>query len=499
MNAQTLEKLKSAASPPTPIGAARRLLDAPDAESAMPDELVEAIASDVGMAASVLRFANTRAPGQTGGFASVRDVVERLGTRTARVAAVSHLLVDAELPLDGGDQRLIPLWRRAAARALSARTIARALDPRRAVRAHQAAVLADVAIATLHRVEEVAAVLRGAADEHAARAHAEQLCGAPSMAASAWLLRRWKFPKRLCAGLAYAGGLPLSETAKNDDEVRLLTTVLLASDAIAAHALGEIPREAALSRARDAGAYVAPIGASRWDDLLDECKALWGAAGWTHEAGDAASWASVRGRARVMLAQLSLETQFENRLIKSRQTELLRRVTTDALTGVKNRLAFDERLEEEFERSQRAGKPMALLLCDLDGFKLFNDRYGHQAGDLMLRTAALSLSHAARRIDMVARYGGEEFAVIAPSCGPAGAAALAERLRRAVQEIVIDWRGEPLRTTISIGGAIMHGGGSERSPSELIEAADRLLYGAKGAGRNRCIVEPCALSSTPAN
>ena len=84
----------------------------------------------------------------------------------------------------------------------------------------------------------------------------------------------------------------------------------------------------------------------------------------------------------------------------------------------------------------------------------------------------------------------EEFAVIAPQCGHEGAVALAERLRRAVKGTQIEWRGSPLSLTVSIGGAICTGAGSQRSPSEMIEAADRLLYAAKDAGRDRCFLEP---------
>jgi diguanylate cyclase (GGDEF)-like protein len=200
--------------------------------------------------------------------------------------------------------------------------------------------------------------------------------------------------------------------------------------------------------------------------------------------------ARARRQAGEALAQASMATQVENRLMKRRQDELMRRVATDALTGVKNRAAFDERLVEELERSQRSNKPLTLLMCDLDGFKMFNDRHGHQAGDLMLRAAASAILGAARRIDIVARYGGEEFAIVAPQCGFDGAAAMAERVRRAVKETSVEWHGQTLGLTVSVGAAVTGGGPLARSGDELIEAADRLLYRAKAAGRDRCIVEP---------
>ena len=154
--------------------------------------------------------------------------------------------------------------------------------------------------------------------------------------------------------------------------------------------------------------------------------------------------------------------------------------TTDALTGLRNRRAFDEKLLNEYQRSERSKHGFSLLLIDVDHFKAYNDAFGHQAGDDVLGEVARLLQYTVRPYDMAARYGGEEFAVIAPETDKAGAMGLGERLRRAVE------RGEWMnrQITVSIGVATL---GFGQSIPALIEEADRALYTAKERGRNQVV------------
>jgi diguanylate cyclase (GGDEF)-like protein len=154
--------------------------------------------------------------------------------------------------------------------------------------------------------------------------------------------------------------------------------------------------------------------------------------------------------------------------------------TTDALTGLRNRRAFDEKMLDEHQRSARSSRPFSLLLIDIDHFKSYNDDFGHQAGDDALGEVARILQYTVRSYDMAARYGGEEFAVILPNTEKQGAMELAERLRRAVERA--EWMNR--RITVSVGVATLAFG---QSIPALIEEADRALYTAKEQGRNRIV------------
>jgi diguanylate cyclase (GGDEF)-like protein/PAS domain S-box-containing protein len=164
---------------------------------------------------------------------------------------------------------------------------------------------------------------------------------------------------------------------------------------------------------------------------------------------------------------------------------------TDGLTGLANRRAFDDGLELEWRRTQRAGTPMSLLLLDLDNFKAFNDNFGHQAGDDCLRTVAAVVRATIRRPgDIAARYGGEELAVILPNTDLAGATAMAEKIRTAIADLKLPHPGNSEggnHVTASLGAAtaLSCAGGTLTMPSALLMAADTALYKAKSGGRDR--------------
>jgi len=168
-------------------------------------------------------------------------------------------------------------------------------------------------------------------------------------------------------------------------------------------------------------------------------------------------------------------------------TELQRLATLDGLTQLANRRKFDDYIHTEWRRALRDSHPLALLMCDVDHFKRYNDCYGHQAGDACLRWVARVLESQAQRIsDLAARYGGEEFAVVLPNTDLTGAIAVAERIIQSVRELKIPHEGSPISeyVTVSIGAAFTVPL-SGTLPTRLIAHADRCLYQAKALGRNR--------------
>ena len=155
----------------------------------------------------------------------------------------------------------------------------------------------------------------------------------------------------------------------------------------------------------------------------------------------------------------------------------------DHLTGIANRRAFFEAAERELDLVQRAPREMSLILFDADNFKSINDRYGHPAGDIVLRHLAAALTATFRQVDVVARVGGEEFAVILPSTGIVAARLVAERLRQVVAANPVEVDGVKIAYTVSGGVAGMDD--SVSGLDVLMKHADQALYAAKAGGRNR--------------
>lgn len=187
-----------------------------------------------------------------------------------------------------------------------------------------------------------------------------------------------------------------------------------------------------------------------------------------------------------MVVAVSIENAVNYEMVK-------RHGLTDFLTGVNNRRAFDQRLNEEVMRASRRHEPLSCLFLDVDYFKKVNDNHGHEAGDAALQQVADIVRQQLRASDVLARYGGEEFAALLPNSTEGGAAEIAERIRRAVEAHEIQLgSGKTLKITISIGVASL----VPDSPNQeavgavaavLVETADRALYQAKGLGRNQVV------------
>ena len=156
--------------------------------------------------------------------------------------------------------------------------------------------------------------------------------------------------------------------------------------------------------------------------------------------------------------------------------------TRDELTGVHNRRHFLVLAEREWARCRRYDMAAALLMIDVDHFKQVNDEHGHLAGDLILREIARAAGDTLRQPDLLGRFGGEEFVVFLPHADPLGALDAAERIRDRVAKLQFEWKGRPVKATVSVGAVALdavHDG-----LEALIQDADQALYAAKDAGRN---------------
>jgi diguanylate cyclase len=176
----------------------------------------------------------------------------------------------------------------------------------------------------------------------------------------------------------------------------------------------------------------------------------------------------------------------EGEKLRRRLQEKHEQAVRDPLTGLYNRLAYDERVIQEFARWKRYEKPMVLMVIDVDNFKSVNDTYGHKAGDKALVLIADQLRSQLRESDFLARFGGEEFVVLMPETDLDSAMVAAEKLRAAVEGCQFHYQNAQVSITISAGLAQLR---KDDSTESLFKRADEAMYRAKQSGRNQCLVE----------
>lgn len=190
-------------------------------------------------------------------------------------------------------------------------------------------------------------------------------------------------------------------------------------------------------------------------------------------------------RERNALIERVIEMERETASFRQQAEDAHVESRTDPLTGMPNRLAFNQAFDEELKRFQRYGEAFSLCVGDLDLFKNINDQYGHLAGDKVLRLTAKVLRQNLREVDFIARFGGEEFVILLPSTSGNDALQAAEKVRTALENSPFNFQGQPVKVTISIGGAEIR---EDDTLDSLFERADQRMYEAKQAGRNKVVL-----------
>jgi diguanylate cyclase (GGDEF)-like protein/PAS domain S-box-containing protein len=170
------------------------------------------------------------------------------------------------------------------------------------------------------------------------------------------------------------------------------------------------------------------------------------------------------------------------------QTHLKHMAITDELTGLRNRRYIVERLEEEFQRAKRTGRPLSLIMLDIDHFKKINDAHGHLFGDLVLQVVSVRMKEALRKHDLIGRVGGEEFLVVCPESSLEDTVVVAERIRKVIRREAISDGVREAAVALSAGVTMLRD--DDRSSDKFFSRADTALYKAKEQGRNRVAVLP---------
>ncbi len=492
MGNDLFQRLKASNQLPSPPGVALKILELARSDDTSLDDLARTISSDPALAGRMLKFVNSPSAGFGRQIATLDEAVNQIGLRGVQLMALSFSLVSSARVEVSPGFNFDLFWSRSLACAVAAKTFATnagRIDPNEAFIIGLLHHIGQMAVAcAVPRLYETV-LAEAAMQPQALLAIEKEKLGANHIEAGVQLLQDWKLPDSIWRTISasHDAAAPASlngrVTAGRVLHIADVTAALLCDSK--EERGGKVEEILQLVKEHF------EIDEAAWAGLYDQIVRDWKAYGQllSVKAGTDKTFRDLQEEAREKIAALGAATVMENIGIKGQNQQLQQQVRTDALTGVANRAAFDERLAGELERARRTNCPLALCLLDIDHFKQFNDTYGHPVGDQVLQAVAKALDGTIRKMDLVTRYGGEEFAVIAPECNLSKAGSLAERLREAVEELQVDVAGQQLKITTSVGVAFAQWPGFERTAAELIRAADARLYEAKLGGRNCCRME----------
>lgn len=479
---------------PTLPSVAAQILPTVDESDMSLQTLEGLILHDPALTAKVMRLANSTLFGAAGRITTMSHALFRMDIHAAKLIALSFHLDNAVGQPGRFDYPAF--WRKSSATSVLATHLARRFPEVNIDEARVAGLLAGVGQLFLAEAlgPQYAELCHHAERSATCVAQAERRAlGVDHSTVAGMVLSHWHFPASLVN--AIQSHLQPKTIDQLPEHTRELAKVLHLASLLADHAL--LRHSENLGIAGALAEMWAKIDPAALETLLVDVRHELDQTRELFEETDQ-DCDELLGQAKKLMIQVSLVTA-ENLTITARQAEenqqkiedlrretsrLAQQVTTDPLTGIGNRKFFDLRLQEETKRARRTGSQLSLILFDLDHFKRLNDTFGHQAGDMVLRSATKAVCKVLRTTDVVARYGGEEFAVIAPGTDLAGAIASAERMRQCLESVAVLYNGRKLRISASFGVAAVENPEHLRSVEQLVEVADACLYEAKHAGRN---------------
>ncbi|HGY92036.1 MAG TPA: GGDEF domain-containing protein [Planctomycetes bacterium] len=485
---------------PSPPAVAVEVLQLTADESVGIEELAQVLARDPALAAKLLKLSNSSLFRRGAEVASLERATMMLGIKTVKLMALSFSLT-SHLPRAGGQGSRFDydsFWRHSLVESVSARSLSVLVKNRMSDEAFLAGLLGRLGQLAMAEcmAETYDEVLERSAGDLPEADEERRILGFDHLSVGAALLESWGMPaviSRVVRSIDPRGTLdeeldPIEEDLSWIMRMARATTTVLC-DRRKGPALRFL-REVATERfgvdeeAMDAFIVGLQAGVAETAALLSV------------EAPDEPHEDLLR-QARDQLMQVSLgavadlnQTAERAQVLEKEKERLAKKAMTDALTGIPNRLSFDEMLAATLERmaGDDRGGTLGLLILDVDHFKVFNDTHGHAIGDEVLKMVARCLLDVTREGDHSARYGGEEFVVIIPHATDEVLVQVAERVRRRIEdEKLVTDDGRVLSVTVSVGGACATGVRTMREAESLLKEADANLYRAKEDGRNRSV------------
>jgi diguanylate cyclase (GGDEF)-like protein len=449
-------------------------------------EIARIISKDAALSGKILRTVNSSFYGRSQAVSTISSALVILGLQSVKTLVLGFSLVTNLNKKQSKGFKHLEYWKRSIYAATAARSLAARINMVQQEEAFLAALLMDIGMLVLDIVlgdqyGEIYARVKTHAELLAAETES---LGVNHAAVGGILAETWKLPPLLSVPVASHHSVDDVKDAALKPLTQMIGLAGRCADvfveADAAQAIADVRKQVNLlykMSEADCDTLLADIGKRTKEvaPLFD-----------INIAGGG-DFESILKKANEALVEITLQTQQQASTLQQQNQVLKEKAVTDGLTGLANRARFDEFLAERFA-SIAAGAPgaapLSLLMIDIDKFKSINDRFGHPAGDAVIKSLGRLIKSAARAQDLAARYGGEEMALLLPNTQRATAAAIAETVRRAICAKPVMNNNTSIPVSASIGVATFEIGVPLASAAQLIKAADLALYNAKNSGRN---------------
>lgn len=450
------------------------------------DEVVEVIGNDPALTAKMMKVSNSSMFGMSKQVSSLKQAMVVLGMRTVKIMALGFSLVEALNDKKGSGFDYAKYWRRSLSTAVAARNLAGLSADIRKDEAFVGGLLCDVGMVAAARHPN--GVYKPVLDQYEAEGGniqdiEREILGVTHAQISAMMLSKWSMPEILAHATAGHHG---DEFDALEPRPKKLAAVLWAASEVAELFCGDKAPEN-LDAVRNKVIELVHVPKAELEKLMADLN------GHVRESAelfklnvsDELSFDQIRQAAVMQMTELSISAEHEREQTATQLKTMAKTASTDQLTGVPNRRAFDEQLSANIEHAKSAKGDLGLIMLDIDHFKKFNDTYGHLAGDEVLKLVGKSLGKISDATQFAARYGGEEFAIIVANATARQLRELAEDVRKNIARLRLEHDGAELSLTASLGAAHVSFAEESIEPNEFISRADACLYEAKRDGRNR--------------
>jgi diguanylate cyclase (GGDEF)-like protein len=483
MNDQLLNRVKECPNLPSLPAIAMQVLELATRSDIDITEIASIISKDPAMSGKILKTVNSSFYGRSQHVSTISHALVILGWQSVKTLVLGFSLVSNLTRSKSKGFKHLTYWKRSVFAATAARQISAKANLVQQEEAFLAALLMDIGMLVLDLV-----VGEPYGDVHAKTNSHEELAaveaadlGGTHAEVGGVIAEQWKLPPLLAIPILRHH----DAEAIADPTLKRLTQIVHLGSRCADVFVDEDPTQA-IAAVRLGLNALCGLSEADSDAMLKDIGTLTKEVATLFEIniGAVAEYETILKRANEALVEITLQAQMQTSQLKEQNVTLQKAATIDGLTGLHNRAHFDHFMAEQFASAAKDRSILSLLLMDVDNFKSINDKYGHAAGDAVLRYLGKLLKSAARAQDVAARYGGEEFCLVLVGTPRMTAATVAESIRRAIHAQPIAVGTEMIAVTASIGVASFEPGSPFREVSHLLKAADLAVYAAKKGGRN---------------